>query len=139
MSTILASGSSDFRYNQSQKDIVDNLITDLKDVRDFFVSGVLKGSATYDAGSIADGDEEIKAVTVTGAALGDFVVASFGVSVADLGVSVQITATDTVTISLLNNTGGAIDLASTTVRVLVLKKSYWYDLLPLTASRVTAT
>lgn len=82
----------------------------------------LDGSATWDAGSIADGDEEVKEVTVTGAAIGDFVLASLGVDVVDLAVAAQVTATNTVTVSLLNNTGGAIDLASTTVYVRVLPK-----------------
>lgn len=85
--------------------------------------GGLSGSATWNAASIADGDMESKDVTVTGAALGDFVMASMGVDVADLGVSAQVTATDTVTVTLLNNTGGAVDLASTTVRVRVIPKT----------------
>ena len=83
----------------------------------------LTASATWDAGSIADGDEEAKDVTVTGAALGDYVLASLSVDVADLALSAQVTAANTVTASLLNNTGGAIDLASATLYVMVIKKS----------------
>lgn len=85
--------------------------------------GGLQGSATWNASSIADGDMESKDVTVTGAAIGDFVEASMGVDVVDLGISAQVTAADTVTVTLLNNTGGAVDLASTTVRVRVLPKT----------------
>ena len=79
-------------------------------------------STTWDAGSIADGDEEAKEVTVSGAELGDFAVASFSVDVSDLCLDAQVTATDTVTCILSNNTGGAIDLGSGTLRVKVIKK-----------------
>ena len=80
----------------------------------------LDGSATVDPASIADGDEIAGEITVTGAALGDFVLASFSVDVADLVVAGAVTAANTVTYSILNNTGGAIDLASGTLRVRVL-------------------
>ena len=80
------------------------------------------GSATWDAGSIADGDEEAKEVTVTGAALGDFALASLSIDIADLVLDAQVTAANTVTCILANNTGGAIDLASATIYVLVIKK-----------------
>lgn len=82
----------------------------------------LDGSATVDPASIADGDEVAGEITVTGAALGDFVLASFSLDVADLVVAAAVTAANTVTYSILNNTGGAIDLASGTLRVRVLPK-----------------
>lgn len=81
------------------------------------------GSDTWNPASIADGNEEAKEVTVTGAALGDYAIASFSLDVADLVLDAQVTAANTVTCILANNTGGAIDLASGTVRVLVLKLS----------------
>jgi len=84
----------------------------------------LTGSATWDPGSIADGDEEAKEVTVTGAQLGDFAVASFSLDVTDLVLDAQVTVADTVTCILSNNTGGAIDLGSGTLRVLVFRKEY---------------
>ena len=82
----------------------------------------LVGSDTWDPGSIADGDEEQKEVTVTGAVLGDFAIASFSLDVADLVLNAQVTGTDTVTCILANNTGGAIDLAEGTIYVKVIKK-----------------
>lgn len=82
----------------------------------------LVASATWDAGSIPDGDEEAKEVTVTGAALGDFACVSLSIDVADLVLDAQVTAANTVTCVLANNTGGAIDLASATVYVMVIKK-----------------
>lgn len=101
-----------------EKALVD-IKTDLESLRAPFV-GMLTGSATWDAGSIADGDMESKDITVAGAALGNFVLASLGVDVVDLGVSAQVTAANNVTVTLLNNTGSAVNLASTTVRVAVL-------------------
>lgn len=81
----------------------------------------LQATTTWDASSIADGDEEAKEITVTGAELGDFVLASLSVDVADLVLSAAVTAADTVTAVLANNTGGAVDLASATLKVRVLK------------------
>jgi hypothetical protein len=85
--------------------------------------GVLSGSDTWDPASIADGDEEAKEVTVTGAALGDFVIASFSLDVTDLTLTANVTAASTVTCVLANNTGGAIDLASGTIYVRVIQRT----------------
>lgn len=82
----------------------------------------LDGSVTWNAGSLVDGAGESKDITVTGAALGDFVVASLGVDIVDFTISAAVTATDTVTIRLQNETGGTVDLASTTAFVRVLPK-----------------
>jgi len=81
----------------------------------------IDASATWDPGSIADGDEEAKEVDVVGAELGDFALASFSKDVADLVLNAQVTATDKVTCVLANNTGGAIDLASGTLYIRVFK------------------
>lgn len=86
---------------------------------------MLCGSAVWAVSSIADGDEEAKEVTITGAALGDYVLASLSVDIADLVLNAQVTAANTITCILANNTGGAIDLADTTVvYVMVIKKSH---------------
>lgn len=77
-------------------------------------------SATWDAGSIVDGDEEAVEVTVPDAKLGDFAFASLDIDVADLQLSADVTAANTVTCVLANNTGGAINLASATLRVKVV-------------------
>lgn len=102
--------------------MLEALLVDLTAVR-APLAGLLTGSVTWDAGSIADGDEEAKEVTVTGAALGDFVLVSHGVDVADLAIVGQVTAADTVTLLLLNNTGSAVDLATTTAYAVVLPKA----------------
>lgn len=82
--------------------------------------GVLSGSVVWDPASIPDGDEEATTVTVTGAVLGDYAIGSFSLDVTDLGLSCQITVADTATCILFNNTGGAIDLGSGTLKVMLL-------------------
>jgi len=79
-------------------------------------------SATWDADSIADGGEEAKEVTVTGAALGDYVLASLSIDIADLQLDAHVTAADTVTCILSNSTGEAVNLASATIYVMVIQK-----------------
>ena len=86
------------------------------DYRDLFGALVpLDGSVTWDAASIADGDMEAKDITVTGAALGDFVLISPSIDVTDLQLTATVTATNTVTGVLSNSTGAGVDLASMTV------------------------
>tara|TARA_R100001086_G_scaffold247390_1_gene181532 strand:- start:945 stop:1223 length:279 start_codon:yes stop_codon:yes gene_type:complete len=84
------------------------------------LSGFPVVSATWDASAIADGNEEAVDVTVPGASLGDFVMSSFSLDVADLMLTSAVTAANTVTAVLANNTGGAINLDSGTLRVRVV-------------------
>ena len=86
-------------------------------------SVVLQGSATWNPGNLVDAAGESKDVTVTGAALGDFAVASLGVDTVDIVVSASVTAANTVTVRLQNESGSAADLAETTVTVRVFPKS----------------
>ena len=88
-----------------------------------FAVGQLATTATWDPGSIASGAKEAKDVTVTGAALGDFALVSFSLDVADVTLTADVTATNTVTALLANNSGGAVDLGSGTLKVLVLKSA----------------
>lgn len=84
----------------------------------------LRGSATYDAASLLDGAGATGTITVTGAALGDHVVGiSFGVDVQGMTVTAYVSAANTVSFRLQNESGGTLDLASTTVRALVAKAS----------------
>ena len=69
---------------------------------------------------IADGNEEATDVTVEGANMGDFVLVSNSVDVADCVLNGQVTAAGTVTVVAANNTGGNITIGASTVRVLVL-------------------
>ena len=85
------------------------------------LNAYLQASETKDWGNIADGDEEAEEVTVTGAALGDFAVASMSIDITDLVLTAAVTAANTVTVSLSNDTGGAINLGSGTLTVKVFK------------------
>lgn len=86
------------------------------------LANVLNGSATYDPPSLADGTETSTTITVTGAALGDFALASFSLSTQGIKLAAEVTATNTVTVNLNNKTGGTLDLASGTLRARVWKQ-----------------
>jgi hypothetical protein len=88
-------------------------------------SNVITYQGTLDLGNAATGSGTFASsdVTVTGAALGDFVLVSLGVDTVDAVVAGAVTAANTVTVTLLNNTAGAVDLASTTARIVVLQPS----------------
>lgn len=85
------------------------------------IVGGLAATTTWNPSSIASGAEEAKEITVTGAALGDVVLLSASIDVADLALVGAVTAANTVTAQLLNNTGGAVDLGSFTLKALVIK------------------
>ena len=86
-------------------------------------SKALSDSKAWNPGSIADGDEEALEITVTGAELGDFVLSSLSVDMLDCVLRGAVTAADTVTLVIANNTGGAIDIATGTAYCLVVKKA----------------
>lgn len=73
----------------------------------------------YDAASLANGATDILTFTVTGIAVGDKVLNfSIGVSAAGLILGAPyVSAADTVSVPRYNPTGGAVDWASTTVRI----------------------
>lgn len=85
----------------------------------------LTGSVTYDPPSLATGLAANTTVTVTGAAVGDTVVATHS-SVETAATSWVLTgyvsAVNTVRVVLLNVTGGTVDLGSGTLRVRVFKQ-----------------
>lgn len=83
---------------------------------------VLQGSETKDFSSVADGDSASEDITVFGAVLGDYCVASLEVDSVDLAVYCAVTAANVATISVANHTGSGVDLASTTIRAMVLKR-----------------
>jgi hypothetical protein len=60
-------------------------------------------------------------LTFTGAATGDYVSAAMDSLAAGWIVYASVTAADTVTITLLNKTGGAVNLGSTNVRMVLYK------------------
>jgi hypothetical protein len=104
------------------KKLFDAILADLTAVR-APLAGLLQGSAVYNAASLADGEAASSTITVTGAALGDFAVVSAGVDLAGITCTAYVSAANTVTFRLQNESGGAVDLASTTFRALVFPQA----------------
>lgn len=84
--------------------------------------GGLSGSATYNPPSLADGVGTTTTVTVTGVALADFVTSvSFSLDLQGITLTAYISGADTVSVRFQNESGGTLDLASGTLRVVVAK------------------
>lgn len=81
----------------------------------------LSASKTWDAPNVANGTETTTTVTVTGAALGDIALCSLDKSLQGMKLTAFVSATNTVTCVLRNDTGGPLDLASGTLRASVLQ------------------
>lgn len=87
---------------------------------------ILKGSTTFDFASIASNTSATTTITVTGAAVGDPVALGRPTptgtgAVTELTFEAFVSATDTVTLNVVNATTGAADLASATYNVVVFK------------------
>lgn len=82
---------------------------------------VLQGSAPYDPASLADGAGVTTTVTVTGAALGDFASATFGVDLQGITLTAWVSSGNTVSVRFQNESGGILDLASSTLLARVTK------------------
>lgn len=84
--------------------------------------GQVAWTEAWDPGSIAAAGYEAEDVTVPGAAVGDFVMASLTTMVTnDMMLTAHVSAADTVKVILFNPTAGAIDLGSGTLAVIVFK------------------
>lgn len=81
----------------------------------------LYASATWDVASVANGAQTSTTVAIPGAGIGDYVLASCGTALSGLALRGEVTAQDVVTLYLFNSTGSAVDLASATYNVAVLK------------------
>lgn len=78
------------------------------------------GNAATGSGTFASVD-----VTVPGVALGDMLMCvSVGVDTIDAVIGGAVTAANTVTLTLMNNSAGAVDLASTTCKFVVGRPSW---------------
>jgi hypothetical protein len=79
-------------------------------------------TCTLNSASVADQSAGTDTVAVPGVVLGDVVIAmSAGVSEAGLVRRAYVSAAGTVTIATTNTTGGAVDLASTTVKLVIAR------------------
>jgi fructose-1,6-bisphosphatase/inositol monophosphatase family enzyme len=106
------------RLSKNDKGVLRRLFSAMRDA-------FLFGSATYDAASLADGAGATSTITVTGAALGDFAVVSAGVDLAGVTCTAYVSAANTVSFRLQNESGGVVDLASTTFRAMVIKRDHF--------------
>lgn len=85
-------------------------------------TGVLNGTSIFDPASLTTYTGTVSsAITVTGAALGDFVLVSAPYSQAGLMAQGYVSAANTVVITVFNATAGTVDLASGTWKIKVLK------------------
>lgn len=73
------------------------------------------GSKTYDVPSLLTNTQDQTTVTVTGAALGNYAIATFSLSLQGIVLSASVSAANTVTVTFRNDTGGALDLGSGTL------------------------
>lgn len=71
-------------------------------------------------GTIANNASAFTTVTVTGVVTGWVALASFSLSIANMSISAQVTAANTVTVVITNNTGSPVTLGAGFVRVLVI-------------------
>lgn len=83
--------------------------------------GILNGSATFNPADLADGAGETTTVAVTGAALGDMAIASFSLDTSGLTITAWVSAADTVSVRFQNESGGALNIGSGTLRARVFK------------------
>ena len=79
-------------------------------------------TATLNASSLSDGVGETNTIAVPGVALGDIVMnISMGVDVSGISITSYVSASGVVSIRFQNESGGALDLASTTVKCVVVR------------------
>lgn len=84
--------------------------------------GYFNGSLVWNPGNLVDGaGETSSSITIKGASLGDFVQVSAPYDLQGILAHAYVDATNSVKIRIQNETGGAIDLASGTWKVIVYK------------------
>jgi hypothetical protein len=77
-------------------------------------------TCVLDASNLADGAGETNTIAVPGVILGDMVISfSSSVDLAGITVSPYVSAAGVVSLRYQNESGGAVDLASATIRVIV--------------------
>lgn len=78
-------------------------------------------STTWNPADLASGSSLDNDVTVEGAVLGDYAEASFSLDLQGLTLTAAVTASDTVSVTLSNLTGGNVNLGEGTLKVRVKK------------------
>lgn len=87
-----------------------------------FRDSFLMGEATYDPANLVDGAGATTTVSVPGAVMGDFAVASFSNDLQGITLTAYVSSVNTVSVRFQNESGGALDLASGTLRALVIRR-----------------
>lgn len=115
-------------FDQPQRDIIEGILDEIMKLRKMLGAslggsgaGALVGSETYDTANLVDAAGATSTgATVTGAALGDLVLGSLSVDEQGITCTHYVSAADTCKTRIQNESGGAIDLASATIRYLVI-------------------
>ncbi len=85
----------------------------------------VKGTVDFADAATGSGTFATHDATVPGVALGDIVLGvSVGVDTTDAIIAGHVTAANTVTLTLLNNTAGAVNLAPTTIKFVVARPAW---------------
>jgi hypothetical protein len=90
---------------------------------------VIPFAATVDVASNIDAAGTTEAITVTGAALGDFVLVAHSLDCQGVTVTAYVSAANTVSIRYQNESAGTVDLASQRVYGVVMKRGQAFDTL----------
>ncbi len=130
-----AIGDSPLHLNESTKSVMEAVVDDLTAIRAPF-AGFLTGSGTYDPASLNDAAGATTTITVTGAALGDYVVGySFSLDLQGITLTAYVSVADTVAFRFQNESGGTLDLASGTLRAVVAPRAAFIAPAALTVSK----
>lgn len=94
--------------------------------QDVFSNVIVYSDNAFDPANVATGSGTMAAVdiTVTGAALGDLCLVTFNLDATDVVFTASVTAANTVTVVILNNTAGAVNLAAGKLVIYVLQPNY---------------
>jgi len=96
--------------------------TDSPKIRLLKLDDVKTMRATFNPGSLVDGAGQTTTLSVPGAVLGDYAIASFSLDLQGILLTAYVSAVDTVSVRFQNETTGTIDLASGTLSALIIKK-----------------
>lgn len=111
--------SADTEDPKELRQDIRDLISYLETLRRYLtriIPQFLEGSATFDPANLVDGAGETTTVTVQGARLGMLAFASFSLDVQGITVTAAVSAANTVSVRFQNETGGALNLGSGTLR-----------------------
>lgn len=119
---------SNLGRNENIADVIEGLRQDIQRFSDAVGGKILHARLVANVASIAAGAEATQAVTVTGAAIGDFVDVSIidatptSGSLADASLVARVSAADTVTITISNlHAATALDLSAAAEFVVVVR------------------